>query len=73
MEILRCSYKHRHFEKLLAGNDHVLDIFIREYMENISLCILVFYCLLYNKLMYSCSAYSITNTEIMSHYLSLRS
>ena len=32
-----CSYKHRHFEntKLLAGNDHVIDIFTSEDMENI--------------------------------------
>ena len=37
----RCSYKHRHFEntKLLAGNDHVIDIFTSEDMENILLCI----------------------------------
>ena len=36
-----CSYKHRHFEntKLLAGNDHVIDIFTSEDMENILRCI----------------------------------
>ena len=39
--MVRCSYKHRHFEntKLLAGNDHVIDIFTRKDMENILLCI----------------------------------
>ena len=37
----RCTYKHRHFEnkKLLAGNDHVIDIFANGDVENIPLCI----------------------------------
>ena len=39
--MVRCSYKRRHFEntKLLAENDHVIDIFTRKDMENILLCI----------------------------------
>ena len=30
--MIRCSYKHRHFKntKLLAGNDHMIDIFTSE-------------------------------------------
>ena len=39
--MVRCCYKHRHFEntKLLAGNhDHVIDIFTSENMENILRC-----------------------------------
>ncbi len=37
--------------KLLVGNDHVIDIFTSEDMENISLCVShsVSYCQLYNK------------------------
>ena len=40
-KLVRCSYKHRYFEntKLLAGNDHVIDIFTSEDMENILQCI----------------------------------
>ena len=36
----RCSYEHRHFKntELLAGIDHVIDIFTSEDMENILLC-----------------------------------
>ena len=52
VKLVRCSYKHRLFEntKLLAGNDHVIDIFTSEDMENISHCVfLVPHCLLYNK------------------------
>ena len=40
------SCKCRHFEntQLLAGNDHVIDMFTSEDMENISLCISVCHC-----------------------------
>ena len=40
-KLVRCSYKRRHFEntKLLAGNDHMIDIFTDEDMENILLYI----------------------------------
>ena len=42
----RLLHKRRHFEnaKLLAGNDHVFDIFASEDMDNISPCI--FRCLM---------------------------
>ncbi len=43
---IRSSYKSRHFENKIIrviteiiGNDHVIDIFTSEDMENISLCI----------------------------------
>ena len=46
-KLVHCFCKHRHFEntKLLAGNDHVIDIFNAKDMQNIS--VFIFSILLY--------------------------
>ena len=50
--MVRCSYRHRHYfenTKSLAGNDHAIDIFTSEDMENI----LPYYYIIKNYILWS--------------------